>query len=116
VNISGGNHVVAVVDNSGHIEMMTANNFDSALFISEAEKAIAIIKESAEISEQQKSSLIEIITEAKEAIENNSEEGKEKSRTRFKDVICSMGNVTEKLLSALSALTTLVKFFGTVTP
>jgi len=116
VNVNGNNYGIAIAENSGSIEMVATNNFDSAQFISEVSEAIVKIKESAEINEQQKATLIDVMVEAKEAVEKNSEEGKEKSKTRFKDVMCFMGNVAVKLLSSLSALANLAKFFGLPTP
>jgi len=112
LHIGGDNNGVASAANFGTIEMAVINDFDIAQFSSEAENAIAEINDSTEIGEQQKLTLIGIINEAQEAIKANSREGQEKSKTRFKDVVCFMGNIAPKLISSLSGLATIAKFFG----
>lgn len=112
LKIFGDNYGNAAANNPGSMKIAATYNYDSKQFNSEAEEAIRKIKEFSEINEQQKSMLIEIINDAKEAIRKNSNEGKEKSKTRFKDAMCFMGNASVKLLSALSALANLAKFFG----
>lgn len=52
-----------------------------------------------------------IIDEAKNAIRENSEEQKVHSKKRFKDAIDLTG-IGVKIISALSGLATVLKFFG----
>jgi hypothetical protein len=114
VNIHGDNHGVAVAENTGKISNTSTVFFDATAFESEVNDAINRVKTLEELSEQQKDMLSEILVASSEAVKTNSPEKKEKAQSRFKDAMCFLGNVSVKVLSALSSLANLSKFFGIV--
>lgn len=80
--------------------------------VEEIERAKRIIGSFEDISETQKQRLFAIMDEAKVAVESKSNGKQQESKKSFKDAICFMGNVGGKLISALSGLANLLKFFG----
>lgn len=103
--------VAGVIDNS-EITTNTTSSADVNSFSKEATEAIKLIQGYSEINEQQKKALIEIINEAKTAIEENSPDAKSESKAKFKGFILGAGNVTKNLLAILASLATLAKFFN----
>ncbi|MEA4970671.1 MAG: hypothetical protein VB051_09110 [Candidatus Pelethousia sp.] len=116
VNIQGDNHGVAVAENIGSISNTSNIHYASSEFSNEVAEAIGRIRQITELTAQQQTFLADILSEAKEAFNDNSEIDKEKSKSRFKDAMCFLGNVSVKVLSALSSLANLSKFFGIVSP
>ncbi|MCL2087936.1 MAG: hypothetical protein FWH14_00490 [Oscillospiraceae bacterium] len=112
VNIHGDNHGVAVAKNTGSISNISTVNCTPSKFSNEIEEAVGRIRQIEELTTQQKSLLEDIMTEAKEAFAANSEEGEAKIKSRFRDAMCFLGNASVKVLSALSSLANLAKFFG----
>lgn len=80
--------------------------------VEEIEKAKKIIGSFEDISETQKQRLFAIMNETRVAVESKSDEKQQVSKKSFKDAICFMGNVGGKLISAISGLANLLKFFG----
>lgn len=78
----------------------------------EIEEAKRIIVGFEYISETQKQRLSAIMDETKVAVESKLDVKQQESKKSFKDAICFMGNVGGKLISALSGLANLLKFFG----
>ena len=113
----GGNAVVqgpvAVINEHGKMISSVENNprDTDANLLHDLEKAKSVIKNYPEIDSRQKQLLNEIIDEAKNAIRENSEEQKVHSKKRFKDAIDLTG-IGVKIISALSGLATVLKFFG----
>lgn len=85
---------------------------NSDKLVEEIEKAKKIIESFEYISETQKQRLSAIMNETRVAVESKSDEKQQVSKKSFKDAICFMGNVGGKLISALSGLANLLKFFG----
>jgi hypothetical protein len=112
VNIHGDNHGVAVAANSGSISNTSNINCAPSEFSKEVAEAVEKIKKIEELTVQQQTLLTDILLETKKAFEDGSEPDKEKSKSRFKDAMCFLGNVSIKVLSALSSLANLAKFFG----
>ena len=81
-------------------------------FAYEAEEAINLIRQHTEPSEQQKEALIEIINEAKNAVEKNSVDAMKQNKEKFKYFILGAGNAIKNLLTVLSSLTNIAKFFN----
>lgn len=85
---------------------------NSDKLVEEIQKAKRIIGSFEDISEVQRQRLSAIMDETKVAVESKSDEKQQESKKSFKDAICFMGNVGGKLISALSGLANLLKFFG----
>lgn len=115
LSIDGGaivNGPVAVVNEHGEmISNIVGEKINDADVLHELEEAKAIIRDYSEMNDRQKQLLEEIIDEAKIAIKVNSMEKKDASKKRFKDAIDLIG-IGSKLLSAFSALTNVLKYFG----
>jgi hypothetical protein len=116
VNISGDNNGAAAAGDHARAYATVTNNADAERFEKDIALAIETIRESVEINEQQKNALIDIIAEAKEAVVKNDDERQKESKSKFKYFALGLGNTAVKLLSALSALANLAKFFGIGTP
>lgn len=111
----GGNAVVngpvAVVNDHGEMISNVGQKTDDANVLHELEKAKAIIRNFSEMNDRQKQLLNEIIDETKNAIKEDSVVKKEASKKRFKDAVDLIG-IGSKLISALSGLANVLKFFG----
>lgn len=90
----------------------STNNFQNSdvdkTLIEEMETVKSIVNSFSEINTQQKELLVSIIDDAKNTIEEGT---KEKQQKKFKDAICLMGNAGSKLITALSGLTNVLRFF-----
>ena len=113
-NVTAGGDIIGpvVMGNTGTTTVTVTTNAEAIQLISEFQRAIELIKGSMEINNQQRDSLIGSITEAQQAVHDGLPGDEEKSKSRFWKAMCSTGNAAEKLLSSLSSLTTLAKFFG----
>lgn len=80
--------------------------------LEEIQKAKRIIESFEDISDAQKKRLSAIMDETQVAVESKSDEKQQESKKCFKDAICFMGNVGEKLISALSGFANLLNYFG----
>lgn len=98
--------------NYGVMSASIAEEIYDIKLINEIEKARKIIESFEDINEIQKQRLLSIMDETKSAVELNVDEKQKESKKNFKDAICFMGNLGVKLISALSGLTNLLKFFG----
>lgn len=98
-------------ENSGNIVFQSNERTNEADVLYELEAAKEIIYKFSEINDRQKQLLAEIIDEAKNAIKDNSTDKKVDSKKHFKNAIDLIG-VGSKLISALSGLTNVLKFFG----
>jgi len=114
VNIHGDNNGAAVAENTGSISNSSNINSAASEFSNELIEAIRKIRQIEELTAQQQTLLTNILSEAKKAFDINSDAEKEKSKSRFNDAMCFLGNVSVKVLSALSSLANLSKFFGIV--
>lgn len=112
VNIHGNNLGVAVAENIGSISSTINKNCTSSEFSKEVNEAFSKIRQIEELTAQQQTLLTDILSEAKKAFDSSSETDKEKSKSRFTDAMCLLGNVSVKVLSALSSLINLSKFLG----
>lgn len=112
VNIQGDNLGVAVAKNTGSIFNTSNINCTPSEFSKEVNEAVIKIRQIEELTAQQQTLLTDILSEAKKAFDTSSETDKEKSKSRFKDAMCFLGNVSVKVLSALSSLINLSKFLG----
>lgn len=114
LTISGNavvNGPVAVVNDHGKMVSNMGQKTDDANVLHELEKAKAIIRDFSDMNDRQKQLLNEIIDEAKKAISEDSVGKKEASKKRFKDAVDLIG-IGSKLISALSGLANVLKFFG----
>ena len=98
-------------ENSGTMVFQSEERISEADVLHELEAAKKIIYKFSDINDRQKQLLAEIIDEAKNAIRDNSTDKKVESKKHFKDAVDLIG-VGSKLISALSGLTTVLKFFG----
>lgn len=98
-------------ENSGNMVFRSEERTSEADVLHELETAKKIIYKFSDINDRQKQLLAEIIDEAKNAIRDNSTDKKVESKKHFKDAVDLVG-VGSKLISALSGLTTVLKFFG----
>lgn len=112
VNITGGtvNGTVAGV-NYGTMQTIIQSEDENSQLLSEFETAKQIIREFSEVDESCKERLETMIDEVKTTINNNDEEGQRRGKRSFKDAIFFMGNVGSKLITALSHLANVLKFF-----
>ncbi len=92
---------------STNIEDINTDNL-----MKEIEEAKKIIWGFEDISETQKQRLSAIMDETKSSVESKMDGKQQESKKSFKDAICFMGNVGVKLISTLSGLANLLKFFG----
>lgn len=86
-----------------------AENTDT--FIKEIVKAISLV-ESSELDKIQKKEVKNILEEAKESVQEKSEEKAASSKKRFLTFLTFAGNTAQKLIAALAGLSTIAKFFG----
>ena len=86
-----------------------AENTDA--FVAEIAKAISLV-ESSELNELQKKEMKSILEEARESVQEKSEEKTSSSKKRFLTFLAFAGNSAQKLISALAGLSTIAKFFG----
>lgn len=98
-------------ENSGNMVFQSNERINEADVLNELEAAKEIIYKFSDINERQKQLLAEIIDEAKNAIKDNSTDKKVDSKKHFKNAIDLIG-IGGKLISALSGLTNVLKFFG----
>lgn len=112
VNIQGDNLGIAIAKNTGSISNTSNINCTPSEFSKEVDEAFRRIREIEELTAQQQTLLTDILSEAKRAFDTSSEIDMEKSKSRFKDAMCFLGNVSVKVLSALSSLINLSKFLG----
>lgn len=122
--ISNTNNTVI---NSGTINGNVVNENSGTLFsdVSEVENTIPLANEINDaqrlissfndINDQQKELLLGILKETSAAVKSGNEKQKQDNKKRFKDAICFMGDIGTKLISALSGLTNLLKYFN-ITP
>lgn len=98
-------------ENSGNMVFRSEERTSEADVLHELEAAKRIIFKFSEINDRQKQLLAEIIDEAKNAIKDDSADKKVESKKHFKDAVDLIG-VGSKLISALSGLTNVLRFFG----
>ena len=98
-------------ENSGSMVFKSNERTDEASVLYELEAAKEVIYKFSDINDRQKQLLAEIIDEAKNAIKDNSADKKADSKKHFKNAVDLIG-IGSKLISALSGLTNVLKFFG----
>ena len=104
---------ITSTNNGTMIANVTTEDNNTEVLKQEFENAKNIIKRFDDgISEVQKQRLLEILEESKRAVDSNLDVEQKRVKKSFKDAICFMGNVGVKLISALSGLANLFKFFG----
>ena len=106
-----GNMGSAVIGDNAKVEV-TFNANDINQLSRDVQEAHRIINESSELNEKQKEKLCDIVSEAQKGVEENSESKIENSKQRLKDFIDLVGNVANKVVSALSEIKTIGKLFG----
>lgn len=114
LTISGSavvNGPVAVVNDHGKMVSNIGGEINDANVLHELEIAKSIISNFSEINDRQKQLITEIIDEAKSAIKEDSAEKKDTSIKHFKNALDLIG-IGSKLISALSGLVNVLKFFG----
>ncbi len=109
INNSGTINGSVTLINKGSISTNNSQNSDvDKALIEEMETVKSIVNSFSEINTQQKELLVSIIDDAKNTVEKGT---KEKQPKKFKDAICLMGNAGSKLITALSGLTNVLRFF-----
>ena len=115
------------VINSGTINGNVVNENSGTLFydVSEVENTIPLANEINEaqrlissfndINDQQKELLLGILKETSVAVKSENEKQQQDNKKSFNDAICFMGNIGTKLITTLSGLTNLLKYFN-ITP
>ena len=114
LTISGNavvNGPIAVVNDHGKMVSNIGGENNDANVLHELEIAKSIISNFSEINDRQKQLITEIIDEARIAIKEDSAEKKDASKKNFKNAIDLIG-IGSKLISALSGLVNVLKFFG----
>lgn len=112
LTIGGDNLGIAVSGKSNMVSATITNDFGETALKKELEEAIPLIRNSVDINERQKEVLVNIILEAKNAVEKKDEDSKKESKSKFKHFMIGLGDFGVKLLSAFSAMDTLAKFFN----
>ncbi len=78
----------------------------------EINQAISAIKEVAEITNDEKNMITDLLKEIDTAVKENNKEKQDKSKLMLKTVLKGMGEGGSKIITILSGLANLVKFFG----
>ena len=78
--------------------------------------AIAKINEIHELTDEQKNFMISLLSEAEESLHSNNINVQNSCHDRFKAFSFGAGNITVKVISALSGLTNILRIFGVPTP
>lgn len=113
VNITGGTvNGNVTAENKGIMYTVVQDESTSSTLINELEAAKKIIMDFKEIDVLHQERLTEIMDEMKTAIKNNDKDSQEKSKKSFKDALFFMGNLGSKLITALSGLVNILKFFN----
>ena len=106
-----GNMGSAVIGDNANIQVgFTADENNS--FLNELNTARKIISENEELNDSQRNELLDIIKEAKESVEENSDDKAKRSKARFKSILAFMEDHGSKLITSFAGLATLAKFFG----
>lgn len=85
--------------------------FNQNGFSAEISKAISEIKMIAELSKEDKTTIIELPEQIDDAIQSNNKEAQTEAKFTLKGVLKGIGNAGVKVISVLSGLANLAKFF-----
>lgn len=119
-NVVGDNNAVGTGNVSGSSNLITGNavgaNSDELLSkaLEEFETAISAIHNSAELNEDMKSQLIDIIKTAKSGVFERSDEKQQKAKTAFGYVKSFLTRIAPCLLETFANIATIATFFGIV--
>lgn len=86
--------------------------FNQNDFSVEISKAISEIKMIAELSEENKITIIDLLKQIDDAIQSNNKEAQTEAKFTLKGVLKGIGNAGVKVISVLSGLANLAKFLG----
>jgi len=82
------------------------------VFTDEVKQAITNIEQILELSAEQKNYLVQIMNDASNAVQDNNDAAQSSCKEKFKAFMLGAGNVAVKIISTLSGLANLAKFFG----
>lgn len=105
------NGPVAVVNKKGTMTSVMETKACEADVLHQLERMKSIISELSDLNNRQKQLLNEIIENNKAAIKENSQDKKEEGKKSFKNAIDLIG-AGSKIVSAISGLTSILKYFG----
>lgn len=91
-------------------------NFNQSDFSDEISQAIIKIKEIAELSEENKKLIIELLQQIDVAVKSNNKDVQTEAKFTLKGILKGIGNTSVKVISILSGLVNIAKFFGFQTP
>ena len=103
--------VVGTIEKS-QIEFSSGDISHTDTFYQDVEKAIEIINHFSDIQQEHRKALIDLMTEAKEAMQADNEKDQKSCKEKFKYFVFGAGNAVKSILSALSSLTTVAQFFN----
>lgn len=90
--------------------------FNQSDFSSEINHAILKIKSTAELSEENMTSIIDLLQQIDAAVTVGNEDAQTEAKFTLKGMLKGMGDTGAKVISILSGLANLAKFFGFSTP
>lgn len=91
-------------------------NFNQSDLSDEISQAILKIKEIAELSEENKKIIIELLQQIDVAVKSDNKDVQTEAKFTLKGILKGIGNTSVKVISVLSGLVNLAKFFGFQTP
>lgn len=91
-------------------------NFNQNVFSEEINQAISEIKTIAELSEENRSIIIDLLKQIDVAVQSDNKDAQTEAKFTLKGVLKGIGNVSVKVISVLSGLVNLAKFFGFSAP
>lgn len=126
MNNNGGNNSVKIIVGGNVYGPVTGENngiIDSYTQMENGSKELECLKEEIDtakkiisalndITEYQKALLSELLDNTNQAIESGSSEMIKNNKREFSKTIKTMGNIGTKVISALSGVANLLKFFG----
>lgn len=86
--------------------------FNQNEFSEEISKAILEIKAIAELSEENKVTIIDLLKQIDDAIQSNNKNAQTEAKFTLKGMLKGIGNAGVKVISVLSGLANLANFFG----
>lgn len=91
-------------------------NFNQSNFSDEISQAIFEIKGIAELSEENKKLIIDLLQQIDAAVKSDNKNAQVEAKFTLKGILKGIGNTSVKVISVLSGLANLAKFFGFQTP
>lgn len=104
--------IVAGIIEKSKIKLNSGDISHSDKFSDDVASAIEIINKITDVQQSYKDTLIDLITEARNAVQDNNENAKKSCKEKFKYFAMGAGNAIKNVLSALGSLASIAKFFN----